>query len=324
MKLKIIKGLLIGISIVSLIGCSSTSNTNSKTTESIDYPKEINITYVKSPLNVPSIIQKKDNLFGKEFGKDNINVNFENITSGPEQTAALAAGEIDFLHALGGTSALIAASKGVDLKIINTYSRSPKGFMILTKDPSIKTAKDLKDKKVAGPKGTILHQVLIAALSKEGCTENDVKFMNMGIPEASSALESGSVDASLLAGPAALKEINNGATVVADGEGLVDGIIVTAVSTKFAEKYPELVERFKKVENETLDYINNNEDECLQKVSDEVGLTLDETKEMYKWYDFNIDITENDINSLNDTQKFLIDNKMQDSKIDINKIILNS
>ncbi len=30
-------------------------------------PKEINLTYVKSPLNVPSILEKKDDLFGKEF-----------------------------------------------------------------------------------------------------------------------------------------------------------------------------------------------------------------------------------------------------------------
>ncbi|CZR85338.1 hypothetical protein CDFC105_30038 [Clostridioides difficile] len=38
---------------------------------------------------------------------------------------------------------------------------------------------------------------------------------------------------------------------------LVDGIIVTAVSTDFAEKHPEIVERFMKVEKETLEYVNN-------------------------------------------------------------------
>ena len=282
---------------------------------------EINLTYVKAPLNVPSIIQKQDDLFGKEFSSDNIAVNFYEITSGPDQTAALASGELDVLHALGGTSALIAASNGVDLKIINTYSRSPKGFMILTNNDEIVSAKDLVGKKVAGPKGTILHQVLIAALNNEGYSIDDVEFINMGIPEASVALEDGSVDAALIAGPAAYKAVKNGSKVVANGEGLVDGIIVTAVSKEFAEKHPDVIERFIKVENETLEYINNNFDEAMEKVAEEVGLTIDEVKEMYDWYDFSIDITDNDIKSLEDTQKFLIDNGLQENEVNVQDLI---
>ncbi|MGG7059124.1 NrtA/SsuA/CpmA family ABC transporter substrate-binding protein [Clostridium tertium] len=282
---------------------------------------EINLTYVKAPLNVPSIIQKQDDLFGKEFSSDNIAVNFYEITSGPDQTAALASGELDILHALGGTSALIAASNGVDLKIINTYSRSPKGFMILTNNDEIVSAKDLVGKKVAGPKGTILHQVLIAALNKEGYSIDDVEFINMGIPEAAVALEDGSVDAALIAGPTAYKAVKNGSKIVANGEGLVDGIIVTAVSGEFAEKHPDIIERFKKVENETLEYINNNFDEAMGKVSEEVGLTVDEVKEMYDWYDFSLDITDNDIKSLEDTQKFLIDNGLQENEVNVQDLI---
>ena len=282
---------------------------------------EINLTYVKAPLNVPSIIQKQDDLFGKEFSSDNIAVNFYEITSGPDQTAALASGELDVLHALGGTSALIAASNGVDLKIINTYSRSPKGFMILTNNDEILSAKDLVGKKVAGPKGTILHQVLIAALNNEGYSIDDVEFINMGIPEASVALEDGSVDAALIAGPTAYKAVKNGSKVVANGEGLVDGIIVTAVSKEFAEKHPDIIERFIKVENETLEYINNNFDEAMEKVAEEVGLTVDEVKEMYDWYDFSINITDNDIKSLEDTQKFLIDNGLQENEVNVQDLI---
>ncbi|HBF8484958.1 TPA: NrtA/SsuA/CpmA family ABC transporter substrate-binding protein [Clostridioides difficile] len=316
-----LKKLLIGITILtlataSLAGCAKKNNGEKLS--------EINLTYVKSPLNVPSIIQKQDDLFGKEFKKDNIKVNFHEITTGPEQTQALAAGEIDFLHALGGTSALIAASNGVELKILNTYSRSPKGFMILTNNNSIKSVADLVGKKVAGPKGTILHQVLISALDKEGLSMDDVEFVNMGIPEASAALSDGSVDAALIAGPAALKAMKSGSKLVANGEGLVDGIIVTAVSTDFAEKHPEIVERFMKVEKETLEYVNNNFDEAMEKVAKEVDLSLEETKELYAWYDFSLDITDKDISSLEDTQDFLIKNKLQEKKVNIKELIYNA
>lgn len=300
-----------------MIGCGSAKTTEDKA----EQVSEINLTYVKSPLNVPSIIQKQDDLFGKEFSKDNIAVNFHEITSGPDQTQALAAGELDFLHALGGTSALIAASNGVELEILNTYSRSPKGFMILTNDDSITSAKDLVGKKVAGPKGTVLHQVLIAALKNEGHTIDDVEYINMGIPEASAALADGSVDAALIAGPTALKAINSGSKVVANGEGLVDGIIVTAVSKDFADKHPDLVDRFLKVEKETLKYVDENFDEVMEKVANEVGLTVEETKEMYSWYDFNLDITDADIQSLKDTQDFLIANGLQEKEVNVEDLI---
>lgn len=300
-----------------MIGCGSAKTTEDKA----EQVSEINLTYVKSPLNVPSIIQKQDDLFGKEFSKDNIAVNFHEITSGPDQTQALAAGELDFLHALGGTSALIAASNGVELEILNTYSRSPKGFMILTNDDSITSAKDLVGKKVAGPKGTVLHQVLIAALKNEGHTIDDVEYINMGIPEASAALADGSVDAALIAGPTALKAINSGSKVVANGEGLVDGIIVTAVSKDFADKHPDLVDRFLKVEKETLKYVDENFDEAMEKVANEVGLTVEETKEMYSWYDFNLDITDADIQSLKDTQDFLIANGLQEKEVNVEDLI---
>ncbi|MDI7816675.1 NrtA/SsuA/CpmA family ABC transporter substrate-binding protein [Clostridioides difficile] len=313
-----LKKLLVGITILTLATTSLGGCTKKDDGEKLS---EINLTYVKSPLNVPSIIQKQDDLFGKEFKKDNIKVNFHEITTGPEQTQALAAGEIDFLHALGGTSALIAASNGVELKILNTYSRSPKGFMILTNDGSIKSAADLAGKKVAGPKGTILHQVLIAALDKEGLSMDNVEFINMGIPEASAALADGSVDAALIAGPAALKAMKSGSKLVANGEGLVDGIIVTAVSTDFAEKHPEIVERFMKVEEETLEYVNNNFDEAMEKVAKEVDLSVEETKELYAWYDFSLDITDKDISSLEDTQNFLIKNGLQEKKVDIKELI---
>ena len=293
----------------------------SKPEEKKEKTSTINVTYVKAPLNVPSIIEKDKKSFDKEFEKDKINVKWHEITAGPQQTQALAAGELQFLHALGGTSAILAASNGVDLKIINVYSRAPKAFMIITKNPDIKTPKDIKGKKIGGPKGTVLHQLLVGSLEKEGLKQEDVEFINMGIPEALAALNDKSIDAALLAGPAALKAIKGGAKVVTNGEGIVEGTIVTAVSGKFLKENPELVERFKKVNNDTIDYIKNNLDEALEIASKEVGLTKEETKEMYSWYNFDTKITEKDIEELKKTQSFLMKNKLQQKEIKIEDII---
>lgn len=144
-----------------LSGCGTGKEVGApeKTSQSSEKPAVdvINISYVKLPLNVPSIVEKKLELFEEEFGKDGIKVNFPEITEGPKMTEAIAAGSLDFCNALGGTSAILAAANGVDLKVIGIYSRAPKAFTIMTKDDGITSIKELKGKKIAGPKGTILH-----------------------------------------------------------------------------------------------------------------------------------------------------------------------
>ena len=163
----------------------------------------LSVTYVKSPLNVPSIVEQDQEIFASVFGPMGYDIQYSDLTTGPEQTQALASGDIQFLNAVGATSVILSASNDADIKIMSIYSRSPKAFKLFAKDDSIKTAKDLKGKKVAGPKGTILHELLVAYLNNEGMTEDDIEFMAMGIPDAQAALAGESVDAALLAGPTA-------------------------------------------------------------------------------------------------------------------------
>lgn len=284
-------------------------------------PKSINITYVKAPLNVPSIVEKKMGLFEKEFSKEKISIGFPEITAGPKQTEAIAAGSVDFAHCLGGTAAILAAANGVDLKIVGIYSRAPKAFVLLVKDPQVQTVKDLKGKKVAGPKGTVLHQLLLAAMEKNGMKSDDVQFIAMDIPGAVAALANGSVDAALAAGPDVLRAEQSGARIIANGEGLVEATIVTAVSGEFLQKHPDMVRRFMKVHHNALVYIKNNREEALKYTADETGLPLETVKEMYSWYDFDETIRPSDITELKKTQDFLVKEGMLTKAISIEDII---
>ncbi len=316
------KGLSIILSVLLVLmvlgGCSN-NEAASGDVESVD---KINLTYVKSPLNVPSIIQKHKELFEAEFGPEDIDINLFEITSGPEQTQALAAGELDFLNALGGTSAILAAANGVDVKIISIYSRAPKAFTILTSSDDIKSIADLKGKKVGGPKGTVLHQLLVTALKSESLSQDDVEYINMDIPVALSSLLNGSVDAALLAGPAALQALESGAEVVTTGEGLVEGTIVVGVRGEFLDKHPDLVDRFLKVQKESLEFIETNIEEAYKITAEETGLTVENVKMMYEWYDFDLNIKDSDIEELKLTQDFLIENDMMENTIDIESLIL--
>ena len=284
-------------------------------------PGAITITYVKAPLNVPSILEKKLASFDKEFAKDNIKVSYPEITVGSKQTEALAAGSLDFAHCLGGTSAILAAANGVDLKIIGMYSRAPKAFVVLVKGTAIQNIADLKGKKVAGPKGTILHQLILAALAKNGLRPDDIQFVSMDLPSSAAALMNGSVDAALSAGPDAIRAEKAGARILTNGEGLVEATIVTAVRGDFLTKQPELVKRFLTVHQAAVAHIKANPEEALQLTAAETGLPLETVRQMLPWYDFDPTIKPSDIAELKRTQDFLIQNGMLKKSIEIEKII---
>ena len=283
--------------------------------------KELKVTYVKQPLNIPSIVDKANQTIVKGFEKDGTKVTFPEISSGAKQTEALAAGSLDIASCLGGTSAILAASNGADVKVVGIYSRAPKAFNIMVKDPAIKTAADLKGKRVVGPKGTILHQILAAALVKEKLSLKDVEFRSIGIPAAVNALLAGEADAALVAGADVLRAQRAGARILANGEGLVNATIVIGVSGKFLKEHPETVKKYMALHQESIDFMKKNQDKAFEFTAKETGLSPDDVKLMAPWYDFSTSITAKDLKDLEETQEFLLANDMQKKKIDIKSMI---
>ena len=319
---KLLAGLVAILLFAFAAGCGSAPATPSAPAKpAAANPKSISLTYVKAPLNVPSIVEKKLGLLEKEFAKDKIAVQYPEITVGSKQTEAMAAGSLDFAHALGGTSAILAAANGVDLKIIAIYSRAPKAFVVLTKGDKIQKVSDLKGKKVAGPKGTILHQLILAALAKEGLKPDDIQFVSMDLPSSAAALMNGSVDAALSAGPDAIRAEKAGARILTTGEGLVEATIVTAVRGEFLQKHPDLVKRFLKTHAAAIEHMRSKPDEVLAMTAAETGLPADTVKLMLPMYDFSPTVKPSDIAELKRTQEFLLQNGMLKKSIEIEKMI---
>ena len=66
------------------------SETGEENASSLD---KLVFTYVTSPLNVPSIIERDQGIFADVFGDMGISVEYAEITSGADQTQALASGD---------------------------------------------------------------------------------------------------------------------------------------------------------------------------------------------------------------------------------------
>lgn len=302
-----------------LTGCGNNSASEKKENYKPTVKKVV-ATYVQAPLNVPSIVEKERKSFEEAYKPYKLPFEYSTITSGADQTAALASGDIQLLNCVGGSSVLISAAAGADIKILSVYANAPKAFKLFAKDANIKSPADLKGKTIAGPKGTILHELLAAYLKKGGFTMKDVKFVSMGLPAARAALEGGKIDAALQAGPLAYTAEKSGLYVVTNGEGLVSGLTVTATSAKFYKENKPLVDAFLKVQNDSLKYMAENKAEAMKLTAKATGLKPEAVEAMYPLYDFNPVVTDTTKKNLKETQDFLVEAGIMQKKVDIDKL----
>lgn len=281
-------------------------------------PKKLVFSYVTAPLNVPTIIEREKGIFANVFEEMGIAVEYAELTSGADQTQALASGDVQVLYAVGASSVILSAANGADIKVLNMYSRSPKAFCLYSQDANLTSPEDLRGKTIAGPAGTNLHELLASYLATANMTLEDVNYVNMSIPEAKAALDGGSLDAALLAGATAYRAKQQGYHLITDGEGLIDAIIAVAVTDEFYHKYPKIVEKLMQAQEQIADYIRDNEAEALEMVASALDLEQAAVEEMYEYYNFSTEITEEDKQGFRDTADFMYETGMIEKELDVN------
>lgn len=284
-----------------------------------DKPDSVRITYVSAPFNVPSIVMREKGYLDEAFAAKGIKVESPEITSGAQQTQAIAAGEIDIASVLGGTSAILAKANGVDLQVIAAYARSPKAYFLMTRADGPAKIADLKGKKIAGPKGTVLNQLLVSALISQGLTLDDVEYINMDLPSARAALLAGQVDVATLAGNNAVAVEKAGGKALISGDGLIKPTTVIAARTDFLNKHPDLVKAYFDAHHKAIKFINEHPEEALAIAAKEQKISIEDARAQLPLYDFTPAMTNDDVANLTADQKFMIEAGMlpKDNAIDI-------
>ena len=280
---------------------------------------KLTVTYVTSPLNVPTIIEKDQGIFEKKLG---VPVEYAELTSGADQTQALASGDVQVLYAVGATSVILSAANGADIKVLNMYSRSPKAFCMYSKDETLTTPESLKGKTIAGPTGTNLHELLVSYLAQAGMTLDDVNYVNMTIPDAKAGLDGGSVDVALLAGATAYNAEQQGYHLVADGEGLISALIAVATTQKFYDEHPDVIKKLNAAQEEISSYMADNQEATMETIAAALDLDVDAVKEMYGFYDFSTEITDADKEGFQKTADFMYESGMIENELDVNTLFI--
>jgi sulfonate transport system substrate-binding protein len=155
---------------------------------------------------------------------------------------ALGAGAIE-TGLVGDAPFTFAAAANVPVKAIGAVRQSQEGLAILVpRESRIQNFEDLRGKKIATGRGSIGHQLVLAALESKGWSSADVQIVFLAPSDAKVAYSQGSVDAWSTWEPyVSQEEVLFQSRRVMTGEGITPGIgFQVASSDAIRGKRPEL------------------------------------------------------------------------------------
>ncbi len=279
--------------------------------------KELNISYVKPPFVLQLLVMKDHKLLEKEFQADGIKINWHNMGTSPQAARAMGSGSLDIAGNMNTAALLMLNSEGLPVRVVTGTAHPTSNFAIVSKPGTELSVRDLKGKQVVGPKGTFLHQLLAAALEKEGMKESDVQFINTGIPKALSTILAGHADAALVASSALIK-----AKTIINAERLVEPTLVMTTTKQFAEEHPDIVKRVAKVYAESLQWMKDHPAETAEMGAKEHGISIEDAKTLMERSHYFDTMTTKDLEDLKVNQKFLRDNGMMRNEVTVEELVL--
>jgi len=285
-------------------------------------PKTINVSYVDTPFNIQIMVMKERRMLEQAFAPLGINVRWHTINVGTEQSQAMAGGSLDIASVINSTSVILANAAGNRVEIAAVVSRPRQTFALMVGPNGPRTVRELKGKTVAGPKGTVLHQMLIAALVKEKMKASDVTVVNMGIAEARTALIAKRVDGALQAAGLIIRNEEAGMRTLITADGYLLPLLLTAVRPAFAKDYPELLQTYLNVQNEANDWITANTVEAVAIGARLLDLSPEEGMKLFRWSGMGKFMEADDITALYADVDFLYEQKMIEKKIDPRQLVL--
>jgi ABC-type nitrate/sulfonate/bicarbonate transport system substrate-binding protein len=154
------------------------------------------------------------------FEQVGLDVNLLHVSDGSKLIGSLLSGTMDMCALSGFGQVLPAIEKGAKLKVLAGGAVLPLQG-ILTKNPAVRTVKDLEGRTIgSGSVGALLHQLTVALLRKKGVDVKKVTFVNIGSSaDVFRAIVAGTIDA----GPSEVWQAGRfGTRMLEDGRFYVD------------------------------------------------------------------------------------------------------
>ncbi|GJE25865.1 ABC transporter substrate-binding protein [Methylobacterium organophilum] len=137
-----------------------------------------------------------------------ITVDLKIFAKGPDIMQAMLAGELD-VGATASEAAISARGNGAPVYIVGGFAKGG-ARLLATPESGIKSAADLKGKKVGVTRGSIQEVLLGAEMAKHGLKAKDVNLIYLGYPDLNQALLQKQVDAIMQTEPQSAQAIARG------------------------------------------------------------------------------------------------------------------
>lgn len=262
----------------------------------------------------------------EEFKDKPVKFTYEYFTgTGPAINEAIANKQLDFAQ-YGALPNIIGKAAGLPTRIIASYGLTTV-FGIAREGVAISSVKDLRGKKVAVAKGTILHWALLKALDSNGLSLRDITLIDLKSADQTAALSAGTVDA-VIGTSTQLTLVDKGIAKVfysSKNFGLkTAGFGAITVTEQFEQKYPESTQRVARALVKAAEWLaqDSNHEEAFQ-VWIKSGVAYDSLVKEFQgvsWKDaFNPRIDAFLVNQYRDATAFTREQKLIRADIDLSK-----
>jgi sulfonate transport system substrate-binding protein len=201
--------------------------------------KEVRIGYQKGGI-YPAVKQRGS--VEEKLKPLGLTVKWTEFTYGPPLLEAINTNNIDY-GPVGDTPPIFAQAASANLYYVAALpGAGASDAIVVPKDSPIKSVAELKGKRVAFAKGSSSHNVVIAALEKNGLSYADIQPTFLPPADAAAAFAHGSVDAWAIWDPyLALAELNQSARILVTGGEVRPPYSFLLANKGFTDQHPEVV-----------------------------------------------------------------------------------
>lgn len=341
LKKLVVLGLAAGLAL-GTVGCGNSNNDNkagentsdAKTSSTSETSggelKNIRIGAIgqSNVLSESAGIAQKEGFLEEELKKEGYKAEIVGFAqAGPAINEAFSAGEID-MAVYGDLPATVCKASGVDTTIFATENSECQMCILVQNKSDIKSAADLKGHKVIVARGTIYHQYFKSLIADAGISENDLEQINT-FSDASSVMAGGEADA-------LITSTSIGYYLEKQGIGKViettekhpewTSQFFAVSNTKFLKENPNAAKAFIRALLRAQKFAKESPDKAFESVASITeGYTADIYKKVYSYntnFDyFSPEISAENIDKLKALEKFLEDEELITSSVDIDSFV---
>ncbi|MDT5332588.1 MAG: taurine transport system substrate-binding protein [Mycobacterium sp.] len=211
----------------------------------------------------------------------NFNIKWIKFDSGADVNTAFIAKELDF-GALGSSPVArgLSAPLNIPYKVAFVLDVAGDNEALVARNGSgIDTIPQLRGKRIATPFASTAHYSLLAALSQNGLSANDVQLVDLQPQAILAAWERGDIDAAYTWLPTLDQLRTTGKDLITSRQLAKDGkptLDLGAVRDEFADAHPDVVDAWRQQEARALKVIHDDPAAAAKAVAAEIGLSPDD------------------------------------------------